>query len=120
MSGTFASTIRENRFKIKLACLNMEWENKDNECVEQSLACVADGSVFCGSQSKSYSSTKGEPRLKTACNQPLEIFEMPLPLLRKGTWPVLRSDISQQIVTPKVVCDCLMFFISAFPLISRK
>ena len=45
MSGTFASTIRENRFKIKLACLNMEWENKDNEYVKQSLAGSA-GSFF--------------------------------------------------------------------------
>ena len=114
MSGTFASTIRENRFKIKLACLNMEWENKDNEYyVEQSLACVADGSFFCGSQSKSYSRAKAEPRSKTACNQPLEIFETPLPLLWKGTWRVLRSDVSRQIVTPKVVSDCLMFFIHA-------
>jgi len=51
MSGTFASTIRENRFKIKLACLNMERENKDNKYVEQSLACVAGCSFFCGSQS---------------------------------------------------------------------
>ena len=99
MSGTFASTIRENRFKIKLACLNMEWENKDNEYyVEQSLACVADGSFLCGSQSKSYSRAKAEPRSKTACNQPLEIFETP---------------VSRQIVTPKVVCDCSMFFIRA-------
>ena len=82
MSGTFASTIRENRFKIKLACLNMEWENKGNKCyVEQSLACVADSSFFCGSQSKSYRRAKAEPRLKTASNQPLEIFETPLPLL---------------------------------------
>lgn len=81
MSGTFASTIRENRFKIKLACLNMEWENKDNEYVEQSLACLAGGSFFFGSQSKSYSCAKAERRSKTVYNQPLEIFEMPLPVL---------------------------------------
>ena len=81
MSGTFASTIREKRFKIKLACLNMEWEDKDNEYVKQSLACIADGSFFCSSQSMSYSRAKAEPRSKTACNQSLEIFEMPLPVL---------------------------------------
>ena len=106
MSGTFASTIRENRFKIKLACLNMEWENKDNEYVKQSLAGSA-GSFFYGSQSKSYSSAKAEARSKTACNQPLEIFKIPFPVLWKGTWRVLRSDVSQQIVMPKVVCDSL-------------
>ena len=116
MSGTFASTIRENRFKIKLACLNMEWENKDNEYIKQSLACVGDGSFVCGSQSKSYSRTKAEPRSKTACNQSLEIFETPLPVLWKGTWRVLRSDVSQQIVTPKVVCDSLFnVFHQCFP-----
>ena len=84
MSGTFASTIRENRFKIKLACLNMEWENKDNEYIKQSLACVGDGSFVCGSQSKSYSRTKAEPRSKTACNQSFEILKCPFQSYERG------------------------------------
>lgn len=47
---------------------------------------------------------------KTACNQPLEIFEMPNPVLWKeefalrGMWHVLRSNTSQHTVKPKLYC----------------
>lgn len=116
MSGTFASTIRENRFKIKLACLNMEWQNKDNEYVLQSLACVA-GRFFLlwftkkelqprESWTEVETETIGEGWGEKNCLQstPWD-FEAPLWVLWKETWHVLRSDVSWQTVAPKIVYD---------------
>ena len=62
-------------------------------------------------QRKWWGRGKGEKAgRKTTRSQPLEIFEMPHPVLWKEKfglrmiWHVLKSDVSQQTVVPKICC----------------